>query len=86
MSFLAVPAKQAALNPLKYGAVLTILFFSKLFMSLGLRACRFHPSCSQYSLQAFERFDLFKAVELTGRRLLRCHPFDPGGHDPLPES
>ena len=86
MSFLAIPAKQAALDPFKYLAIFTVLFVSKLFKLNGLRACRFHPSCSQYSLQAFERFDLFKAVKLTGCRLLRCQPFDPGGYDPLPDT
>lgn len=47
--------------------------------------CRFSPSCSNYSMQAIERFGVFRGSWLTARRLLRCHPFHPGGHDPIPE-
>ena len=66
-------------------AVFTVLFVSKSFRWMGLRACRFYPSCSQYSSQAFERFGFFKAAGFTLHRLLRCHPFVQGGYDPLPE-
>ncbi len=45
--------------------------------------CRFSPSCSEYALQAFTRHKLLKAMQLICWRLLRCHPFHPGGHDPL---
>jgi len=47
-------------------------------------ACRFYPSCSQYARQAVEKHGPFKGVYLAGRRLLKCHPFHPGGYDPLP--
>ena len=49
------------------------------------QTCRFSPSCSNYSMQAIERYGFFKGVYLTATRLLRCHPFHPGGHDPVPE-
>lgn len=49
------------------------------------QTCRFSPSCSNYSMQAIERFGFFKGVYLTAARLLRCHPFHPGGYDPVPE-
>ncbi len=49
------------------------------------QTCRFSPSCSNYSMQAIERFGFFKGVFLTAARLLRCHPFHPGGYDPVPE-
>ena len=45
--------------------------------------CRFYPSCSQYARQAFERRPFVAALGLTLRRLARCHPFHPGGYDPL---
>ncbi|MFQ5912505.1 MAG: membrane protein insertion efficiency factor YidD [Nitrospinota bacterium] len=48
------------------------------------RSCRFHPSCSEYALQAIENYSAPKALLLIMRRLLRCHPFHPGGYDPLP--
>lgn len=47
--------------------------------------CRFHPSCSEYALQAVECHGLWRGSWLAGRRLLRCHPWHPGGYDPVPE-
>jgi putative membrane protein insertion efficiency factor len=49
------------------------------------QTCRFSPTCSNYSMQAIERFGVFKGAYLTAARLLRCHPFHTGGHDPVPE-
>lgn len=47
-------------------------------------SCRFYPSCSQYGLEAFRRYNFFKALGLTVWRILRCNPFNRGGYDPLP--
>jgi len=49
------------------------------------RQCRFTPSCSHYAIQAIEMHGAGKGAWLTLRRILRCHPFHPGGHDPVPE-
>jgi uncharacterized protein len=46
--------------------------------------CRFYPSCSAYALEAFDRHGVFRGAWLTVRRLLRCHPWNPGGVDPVP--
>ncbi len=46
--------------------------------------CRFHPSCSTYALAALETHGPFKGTLLAARRLVKCHPFHPGGLDPVP--
>jgi putative membrane protein insertion efficiency factor len=46
--------------------------------------CRFHPSCSSYTYQAIKKHGLLKGVFLGGKRLLKCHPFHPGGVDLIP--
>ncbi|GAA2216808.1 hypothetical protein GCM10010429_46030 [Micromonospora olivasterospora] len=47
--------------------------------------CRFYPSCSAYALEAVARHGAIRGAGLTVWRLLRCHPFHPGGYDPVPE-
>lgn len=48
-------------------------------------ACRFYPSCSAYARQAYAKHGLVAGSALTAWRLLRCHPFHPGGIDPVPD-
>lgn len=45
--------------------------------------CRFTPSCSEYGVQAFSKYGIIKGGILTTYRILRCNPWNPGGHDPL---
>ncbi|MFO7559683.1 MAG: membrane protein insertion efficiency factor YidD [Desulfobacterales bacterium] len=66
----------------------TVLFFIKLYQVvlspiLG-PACRFYPSCSSYAYQAVSRHGVIKGAFLFWKRFLRCHPFNPGGFDPVP--
>lgn len=46
--------------------------------------CRFHPSCSQYSIMAINEYGIIKGIWLTFKRITRCHPLNPGGFDPIP--
>ncbi|MGF1527725.1 MAG: membrane protein insertion efficiency factor YidD [Candidatus Competibacterales bacterium] len=56
-----------------------------MFSPLQGNRCRFEPSCSAYALEALRRFGVWRGGALTLWRLLRCHPFCPGGYDPVPE-
>jgi hypothetical protein len=47
-------------------------------------SCRFHPSCSEYAVGALERHGLIRGLGLMVWRVLRCHPYHPGGLDPVP--
>ena len=47
--------------------------------------CRYHPSCSNYSMQAYENYNFFYATILTIWRVLRCNPLSKGGYDPIPK-
>jgi len=52
---------------------------------LGAR-CRFYPSCSSYAMEALEVHGAARGSWLAAKRVCRCHPWNPGGHDPVPHS
>ena len=48
------------------------------------RGCRFHPTCSNYGLDAYKHYGPLRATWMTAMRICRCHPFNKGGYDPVP--
>ncbi|MBO3444569.1 membrane protein insertion efficiency factor YidD [Clostridium sp. CCUG 7971] len=60
-----------------------VRFYQKFISPLKGPTCRFYPTCSQYSLEAFKKYGFFKGMFLTIKRVSKCHPFHPGGYDPL---
>jgi len=64
--------------------LLPIRFYRRFLSPVLPPACRFHPSCSKYALDALTTHGPFRGGWLAARRLLRCHPFHPGGLDPVP--
>jgi putative membrane protein insertion efficiency factor len=69
---------------MKRAAVLAIRLYQLVLSPFLGRQCRFYPTCSQYTREAIDKYGLLKGMSLGGRRLLRCHPFRPGGIDPVP--
>jgi len=65
-------------------AMLLIQTYRKLISPLLPPSCRFYPSCSAYGLEAYRTHGALAGSWLTLKRLLRCHPFHPGGIDPVP--
>jgi len=60
-----------------------ITFYQRCVSPLFPPSCRFYPTCSQYTLEAIKKYGLIKGGYLGIKRILRCHPFNPGGYDPL---
>ncbi|MEE0929650.1 MAG: membrane protein insertion efficiency factor YidD [Acutalibacteraceae bacterium] len=62
-----------------------IKFYRKNISPTTPPSCKFTPTCSQYGLEAIEKFGAFKGGFMTLWRILRCNPFSKGGYDPVPE-
>jgi uncharacterized protein len=63
--------------------VLLLRFYKAVISPLLPPSCRFVPTCSEYAREAIERYGALRGGWMGVRRLLRCHPFHPGGYDPV---
>jgi uncharacterized protein len=69
---------------MRFLIIFIIKIYKKIVSPILPQSCRFYPSCSVYSIKAFEKYGVIKGLWLSIRRISRCHPFNPGGYDPLP--
>ncbi|TVQ46213.1 MAG: membrane protein insertion efficiency factor YidD [Gloeocapsa sp. DLM2.Bin57] len=69
---------------MKYILILLIQFYRNFISPLFPPSCRFQPTCSQYCLEAIQEFGALRGSYLGIKRILKCHPFHPGGYDPIP--
>lgn len=65
-------------------AVAAVRFYQYAISPYLPPSCRFYPTCSAYAVEALERHGFLRGSLLALRRILRCHPFNPGGYDPVP--
>ena len=65
------------------GLIEIIRFYQKFISPLKGPTCRFYPTCSTYSIEAIKKYGPIKGSYLSLIRILKCHPFHPGGYDPL---
>ena len=71
-------------NPIKALFIILIRAYQWLISPLLPPSCRFTPSCSHYGIEALQKHGLIRGSYLTINRILRCHPWSKGGHDPVP--
>jgi len=69
---------------MKFVVIAFIKFYKLCISPLLGKNCRFYPSCSTYMMEAVDRYGAAKGVWMGTKRLLRCHPFNRGGYDPVP--
>lgn len=60
-----------------------IKFYQKYISPLKRSTCRFYPTCSQYAVEAINKYGAWRGMLLSIKRIVKCHPFHPGGYDPV---
>jgi uncharacterized protein len=66
------------------GAIFLLKGYKRFISPLLPPMCRFEPTCSVYMMQAIERYGMVRGIWMGTRRLVRCHPLNEGGWDPVP--
>jgi uncharacterized protein len=83
MLYAAEGANRGEGKIMKYIFIYLIKAYQIVVSPLLPNSCRFYPTCSEYSKQSYELYGVFRGTWMTITRLLRCHPFHPGGYDPV---
>ncbi|MDR2848067.1 MAG: membrane protein insertion efficiency factor YidD [Bacteroidales bacterium] len=71
-------------HPIKYLLVMLVKFYQYCISPLTPASCRYTPTCSQYAIEALQKYGALKGGWLALKRILRCHPWGGHGYDPLP--
>ncbi|MDR1108493.1 MAG: membrane protein insertion efficiency factor YidD [Spirochaetaceae bacterium] len=69
---------------LRKGILVLIRVYQKVISPHLPASCRYVPTCSAYAYEAVQKYGVLKGLVLSIKRILRCHPFHPGGYDPVP--
>ncbi len=69
---------------MKFLLIAPLRFYRYAISPMLGRNCRFYPTCSEYAIEAVERHGALRGGLLAAKRVGRCHPFNPGGYDPVP--
>lgn len=70
-------------NIFVHPVIFVLKLYKNILSPLLPSSCRFYPSCSEYSIQAFTKYGFIKGFQLTLKRVARCHPLNAGGYDPV---
>ena len=70
---------------IRKGLILLIKTYKKLISPLLGNNCRFYPTCSEYTMESVKKFGVVKGIFLGIKRIIKCHPFNPGGTDLVPD-
>ncbi|NUM80159.1 membrane protein insertion efficiency factor YidD [bacterium] len=76
---------QLLIRIIKFFLVILIKIYQWTFSLVIPSSCRFYPSCSQYAVDSIEKLGIMRGLWFAAKRILKCHPFHPGGYDPVPD-
>ena len=79
-----LPEPPTAVRAARWSATALVRVYQLFLSPLFPASCRYTPTCSAYAVEAIERYGVVRGAWLAAKRIARCHPFRPGGHDPVP--